>query len=128
MITEDKAKPNNVLTVDSFHQGRSANIREDFVQLEHKVDTKIDALKASTSFQKVLKSKEYKELEHEVKKRNFIHLVQNLIVFSSMSLMPLRQAIGSVMKQLTGSDKPLFGPADVPNLQDPIIRHQARMT
>ena len=47
-----------------------------------------------------------------MKKRNFVHLVQNMVVLSSMSLMPMKHAIGRVMSQITGADKPMSGPAD----------------
>ena len=86
--------------------------------MEENVATKIDTLKASPSFQKVLNSDEYRDLKAEVKKRNFVHLVQNMIVLSSMRLMPMKHAIGRVMTQLTGADKPLVGPADAATAVD----------
>ena len=83
MIKEDKAEPNHIITVDNFHQhGRSKNTRKDFVQLEEDISQKLGKLKASSSFQNLLTSSEYQDLESEIKKRNFVHLVQNMVVLS----------------------------------------------
>ena len=96
MIKEDRAEQNHIITVDNFHhQGRSKNTRKDLVQLEEDISPKVGKLKASSSFQNVLTSREYQDLESDMKKRNFVHLVQNMVVLSSMSLMPMKHANGS---------------------------------
>ena len=98
MIKEDKAEPNHILSVDNFHQhGRSKNTRKDFAQLENEISQKLAKLKASSSSKNVLTSREYQDLGGDIKKRNFVHLVQNMVVLSSMSLMPMKHAIGRVM-------------------------------
>ena len=70
MIKEDKAEPNHIITVDNFHhQGRSKNTRKDFAQLEKDISQKLDKLKASSSFQNLLTSSEYQDLESDIKKK-----------------------------------------------------------
>ena len=57
----------------------------------------------------------FKVAETFRKKRNYIDLISNMVVLSSMDLLPHHCAVGKVMTQLTGVDKGVAGPGEAPH-------------